>query len=76
MRGGLLGALGALAAGFVGVAAVVADWVLAFVGDVLGDLGQEIQRAQDLKIAGDPAEEIFGNFEAMKSASALRKQRG
>ena len=37
-------------AGLVGVAAVVADQVFAFVGNVLGQFGQEVQRGKELEI--------------------------
>lgn len=54
------------AAGFVGVAAVVADQVFALVGDVLGELCEEVEGVEDLEVAGDPspaAEKIFaGGF--------------
>ena len=53
--GGGAAALGpvALAAHFVGVPAVVADHLSAFVGDMLGDGGQEVHGGEDLEVAVD-----------------------
>ncbi len=46
--------LGAGAAALVGVPAEVAHEMLAGVGDVLGELGDEVQCVEDLEVAGDP----------------------
>ncbi len=42
------GLFGAVAAGFVGVMAAVADEVFALVGNVLGQLGEEVERFSGL----------------------------
>ena len=44
---------------FVGIAAIVANEMLALVGGVLGKLGQEVQRLEKLEVAFDAAEEVF-----------------
>ncbi len=62
------GLFGAVAAGFVGVMAAVADEVFALVGNVLGEFGKEVQRFEDLEVAGDAAEEGSGG-EAERAAA-------
>ena len=63
-RFGLLGIFGAVwaagprPAGPAGVVAVVADGVLALVGDVLEEFGQEVQRLVDMEVAGDAGEQL------------------
>ena len=52
------GVFGSHAAGLVGIAAVVADEVLALVGDVLDQFGEEVQRPEDLEVAGHATKEV------------------
>jgi hypothetical protein len=54
--GGLGNPLGADASGLVGVVAVIADEVLALVGDVLGEFGEEIERFEDMEVSGRAGE--------------------
>jgi hypothetical protein len=52
------GLFGAKTAGLIGVMPVVADEVFAGVRDVLGQFSEEIQRLEDLEIAGHATKEI------------------
>ena len=60
VRIGLVGGglFGTEAAGLVGVMSVVADQVLALVGDVLGQFSQEVEGLEDLEVAGGSAEQV------------------
>jgi hypothetical protein len=49
---------GAATSGGTGIEAEVADQVLAGLGDVLGELGDEVQGVEDLEVAADVAEEV------------------
>jgi len=64
------GLLGPHAPGLVGVVAVVADGVLAGVGDVLEDRGEEVERLKDLEVALDAREE-FGASGVRESLGAV-----
>jgi hypothetical protein len=46
------------ASGLVGVIPIVADGVLALVGDVLEDGGEEVEGLEDLEVALDAREEF------------------
>lgn len=48
------------AAHFIGVSAVVTDYWGAFVGDVVGDGGQEVGVGNDLEVAVDLGVEVAG----------------
>jgi hypothetical protein len=50
--------LGPHASGLVGVIPIVADGVLALVGDVLEDGGEEVERLEDLEVPLDAREEF------------------
>ena len=47
------------AAGLVGIVAVVANQMLALVGDMLDEFREEVERLEELVVAGDAAEEVF-----------------
>ena len=49
---------GAATSGGAGIEAKVAGKVLSGVGDVLGELGDEVQGIEDLEVAADAAEEV------------------
>ena len=56
--------------------AVVADEVLALVGNVLGQFGQEVERPKDLEVAGYAAAEVFaGQFGEPLGLDASRRGR-
>ncbi len=52
------GVFGSHAARLVGVVAVVADQVLALVGDVLDQFSEEVQGPEDLEVAGHATKEV------------------
>ena len=66
------GVLGAETASLVGVVAIVADEVLALVGEVLDEFGQEVQGLEELVVAGDAAEEVFTGGLGVSSVVACR----
>ena len=54
----LANGFGAAAAGLVRVEAEIPHEVPSRIGNVLGELGDEVQRVEDLEVAGNIAEEV------------------